>query len=54
MKWLIDYIRSCICKHDWVGIRDTVVYEDEFSKRPIKTMRTYECSKCKAVKRRRI
>ena len=42
MRWLINYIRSCFCKHDWELIFDGYVkgdYESYHSK-------VYRCKKC--------
>ena len=27
MRWLIDYIRSCFCKHEWELIFYTAIYD---------------------------
>ena len=42
MRWLINYIRSCFCKHDWELIFDVFVKGD------IETYncKTYRCKKC--------
>ena len=28
MRWLIDYIRSCFCKHEWELLQEAKVYDD--------------------------
>lgn len=28
MRWLIDYIRSCFCKHEWELLSKTKVWND--------------------------
>lgn len=43
MRWIINYIRSCFCEHEWELIFDgTVGYGD---RRHYRT-RTYRCTKC--------
>lgn len=47
MRWLINYIKSCFCKHEWEMIFNTrVEYGNEayFCK-------TYRCKKCGYSKR---
>lgn len=46
MRKLIDYIRSCFCKHDWELIHESSVYNIEFDKYPIGKKWTYKCKKC--------
>ena len=43
MKWLINYIRSCFCEHDWELIFNSVV-EDDCGARW--QQKTYRCKKC--------
>lgn len=43
MRWLINYIRSCFCKHDWEMIFDTRVNSDVGETYSCKT---YRCKKC--------
>lgn len=42
MRWLINYIRSCFCEHDWELIFDVRVNGD------VETYncKTYRCQKC--------
>ena len=47
MRWLINYIRSCFCKHEWELIFDVFVAGD-FSSYNCKT---YRCSKCSMSKK---
>lgn len=42
MRWLINYIRSCFCKHEWEMIFDRFV-EGDFKSYQCKT---YRCQKC--------
>ena len=56
MRWLINYIRSCFCKHDWELLDETEVYTDtDYWGRRIEPHRvgdkwTYICKKCKDSK----
>ena len=48
MRWLIDYIRSCFCKHDWELLQNAEVW-DKYSVKPtypIGGKWTYRCKKC--------
>ena len=42
MRWLINYIRSCFCKHEWELIFD--VFVDNVNYRY--HCKTYRCNKC--------
>lgn len=48
MRWLIDYIRSCFCKHDWELLQSANVYQRHINKiaYPIGGEWTYRCKKC--------
>ena len=46
MRRLINYIRSCFCKHDWELLTDTLIYEDESKNKPYKEVWIYRCKKC--------
>lgn len=46
MRWLINYIRSCFCKHDWELLADTLVYESESKNMPCGKIWIYRCKKC--------
>ena len=52
MRWLIDYIRSCFCKHDWELIDKKQVYDNtDYWGRTVEpyyigTKWTYRCKKC--------
>ena len=46
MRWLINYFRSCFCKHDWECLQSEIpVYLDE-CKRPVRYEWVYRCKKC--------
>ncbi len=40
MRWLINYIRSCFCKHDWELILD------EYICGGTSRCKVYRCKKC--------
>ena len=44
MRWLINYIKSCFCNHDWELIHDVFVngggYYDSYY------CKVYRCKKC--------
>ena len=46
MGWIIDYIRSCFCKHQWKLIEESLVYQNSYTDMPLGTRRTYICEKC--------
>lgn len=43
MRWLIQYIRSCFCAHDWELIFDCHV---EVNNGETYSCKTYRCKKC--------
>lgn len=45
MRWLINYIRSCFCKHDWECIAEKVEKYGE-TQRPYEIIWIYRCKKC--------
>lgn len=46
MRWLINYIRSCFCNHDWELISDANIYFGKKDSRPYKNIKLYRCKKC--------
>ena len=48
MRWLINYIRSCFCKHEWELLDRSSVYGfgDTRDSIPMGTQWTYRCEKC--------
>ena len=47
MRWLINYIRSCFCKHDWECLEKGIgVWDSSNDKYPIYHQWTYRCKKC--------
>lgn len=49
MRWLINYIRSCFCKHEFEMIDDKVLTNK--SGNPCDHLRVYRCKKCGYVQR---
>lgn len=46
MRWLINYIRSCFCKHEWECLQENIaVYADGYT-HPIRYIWIYRCKKC--------
>ena len=53
MRWLINYIRSCFCKHEW-----ELIFNNDFYSQSIVTgkmnecpYKVYRCKKCGIEKR---
>lgn len=47
MRWLINYIRSCFCNHEWECLQNEMpVYESPDKKYPIRHEWVYRCKKC--------
>lgn len=52
MRWLINYIRSCFCKHEWELLDKTEVWSSDMGlKYPINRIFLYRCKKCGMEKR---
>ena len=55
MRWLINYIRSCFCKHEWELIFDTTLTGCHLDgtpyEYPVGHIKTYRCKKCGIMKR---
>lgn len=45
MRWLINYIRSCFCKHEWELIFDVKFFEDYIDPILVKQEKVYRCKK---------
>lgn len=43
MRWFINYIRLCFCKHEWELIFDNIVESDLGGRW---RQKTYRCKKC--------
>lgn len=50
MRWLINYIRSCFCKHDWELIKHEEAYNPEYSWLTKRHDWIYRCKKCGYMK----
>ena len=48
MTWIIDYIRSCFCKHDYQIIDKATIYDfmDIREQLPLGERHVYVCKKC--------
>ena len=46
MKTLINYIKSCFCKHDWELLDETDMYRYQTDDMSIGVKWTYRCKKC--------
>lgn len=47
MRWLINYIRSSFCQHDFELLKQVNVWDDDpMSKYPLGTKWVYRCKKC--------
>lgn len=44
MRWLINYLRSCFCKHDWEKIFDNPITNNKGEQ--INWVKVYRCKKC--------
>lgn len=49
MRWLINYVRSCFCSHEWEVIFNTVVKDE--NNITINHIKTYRCKKCGVEKK---
>ena len=47
MRWLVNYIRSCFCKHEWEYLQNRIaVYTNTYSDIPEYYQWIYRCKKC--------
>ena len=46
MRWLINYIRSLFCKHEWEFIKSVKYYENPSDRMPVRHTLIYRCKKC--------
>lgn len=49
MRWLIDYIRSCFCKHEFKHVNMSSFKVDKFFHTDTHYTDTYICEKCGRV-----
>ena len=50
MRTLINYLRSCFCKHDWEEMSHVKMYDCDPRDMPIGDKWTYRCKKCGCFK----
>ena len=46
MRWLINYVRSLFCKHEWEFIKNVEYYENPSDRMPVRHTLIYRCKKC--------
>jgi hypothetical protein len=46
MKTLINYIRSCFCKHEWECLTENAPMYQKGYEYPVKRAWLYRCKKC--------
>lgn len=46
MRTIINYIRSCFCRHDWELIFESRIVENSGDKIPLNWIKVYRCKKC--------
>ena len=48
MRTLINYLRSCFCKHEWEKLDEARVWNTDspYARYPIGNKWTYRCKKC--------
>lgn len=46
MRRLINYIRSCFCKHDWENLGQMNIFNEFSDTIPYERRITYRCKKC--------
>lgn len=54
MRWLINYLRSLWCKHDWELLDKAAVFDGDspsYHNRPIYRQYVYRCKKCGYAKK---
>ena len=50
MRLIINYLRSCFCKHEWELLKKSNIY-DEDEDLPIGSKWIYRCKKCGYAKK---
>lgn len=46
MRWLINYIRSCFCKHEWESLLENAPRFENGRDIPYERIWLYRCKKC--------
>ena len=54
MRTIINYLRSCFCKHDWEFLVTSKTYNEFSGNMPADIKRVYRCKKCGFVQRVRL
>lgn len=54
MRWLINYIRSCFCKHEWEQLRKDLAVYGSSLEMPIYYETVYRCKKCGMIQKIKI
>ena len=54
MKWLINYFRSCFCKHKWSLFKQVEFYKKASDPMPVRTTCIFICEKCGSFKKIKI
>lgn len=54
MRLIINYIRSCFCKHDWELLCESNYYDKENSSLSLYTIKTFRCKKCGYAKKYKV
>lgn len=53
MRWVINYIRSCFCKHEWEYL-GKMNYFCKNEDRPYKSIDRWRCTKCGYITKSRV
>lgn len=51
MRWLINYIRSLFCKHEWEFLKNVEYFDKPGDKMPVRRTLIYRCKRCGYVQR---
>lgn len=51
MKWIINYIRSCFCEHEWEHITTNKIWTSKSDEMPSEYHIIYRCKKCGYVQK---
>lgn len=46
MRWIVNYIRSCFCKHDWEYLGKAERFNSDSSELPCAITQSWRCRKC--------
>lgn len=51
MRRLIEYIRSCFCKHEFELVSRANIYRTQYDSMPYQEEYSYMCEKCGYIKK---